>query len=269
MMPKITVVISTLNGCSTLEMCLKSILDQTYINLELIIIDGGSSDGTLDILKKYIHRIDYFVSESDAGIYNAWNKGLAKATGDWICFIGSDDYIWSIDVFEKISVELEGLSSNIRVAYGQVMLLDVDGKSLYPIGESWGKAKKRFNQIMSFPHPGAMHRRSLFELNGNFDESFRIAGDYELLLRELKTNDAIFIPNLITAGIRAGGISSNPKNAVAAMHEVRRAQVINGFRYPGLIWITTMIKTHIKLVIFNIFNSKLAKKILGLSSQIK
>lgn len=263
-MQKITVIVSTLNSASTLEGCLLSILEQNYIYVELIVIDGGSSDGTLNILKKYGNRIHYYVSESDTGIYNAWNKGLVKATGDWICFIGADDYIWSGNVFSKISVELEGLPSNIRVAYGQVMLLDLDGKSLYPIGESWVKAKKRFNQIMSIPHPGAMHRRSLFELNGHFDDSFRIAGDYELLLRELKINDAIFIQNLITVGIRPGGISNNPKNAIAAMREVRRAQVINGFRYPGLIWILAIIKTNLKLLVLRVCGFKLSGKIFNL-----
>ncbi|MEY3882719.1 MAG: hypothetical protein RIQ94_3515, partial [Pseudomonadota bacterium] len=113
-------------------------------------------------------------------------------------------------------------------------------ENLYAIGEPWGKVKERFKQIMSIPHPGLMHRRSLFEQNGNFDESFRIGGDYELLLRELKTADAVFIPDIITV----------------------RAQKMHGLPIPSLIWILAITRVYFRLQLWNILGEKRGKKLI-------
>ena len=91
-LPLITIIIAVFNGAKTLQQCIDSVAQQSYPNKELIIIDGGSKDGTLDLLKANSEKIDYWVSETDNGIYNAWNKGLAQANGDWICFLGADDF---------------------------------------------------------------------------------------------------------------------------------------------------------------------------------
>ena len=98
---------------------------------------------------------------------------------------------------------------------------------------------------MCITHTGLMHRRSLFERHGNCDESFRIAGDYELLFRELQTGNAMFIPDLITIGMREGGVSSDPNNTLKAMQEIRLAQKINGQKLPGWFWVLAMLKVYI------------------------
>ena len=142
------------------------------------------------------------------------------------------------------------------------MLLSNDGEKLYAIGEPWGTVKNRFKQLMSIPHPGAMHRANLFRKYGNFDEAFRIAGDYEFLLRELKSNDAMFMPNLITIGMRQGGVSSDPANAVEAMREIRMAQRMHGQRLPGPIWLTAMVRVYVRLFLWRLFGARAANKVL-------
>jgi len=211
--PLLTVIVAVFNGAATLQQCIDSVAQQTYPNKELIIIDGGSRDGTVDLLEANREQISYWISEPDRGIYNAWNKGLARAKGEWICFLGADDYFWDAQVLERMAAQMEKLPPDIRVVYGQIMMVNSDGTSLYPVGEPWEKIKGRFRQVMCIPHPGAMHRRGLFEQHGQFDESFHIAGDYELLLRELKVADAFFISDLVTVAMRQGGISSTPANS--------------------------------------------------------
>ena len=243
--PLITIIIAVFNGAKTLQQCIDSVIQQAYPNKQLIIIDGGSNDGTVELLEANNQSISYWISEPDAGIYNAWNKGLTIANGEWICFLGADDYFWNSSVLESMSSQLLIAPSNIRVVYGQIMLLNSNGENMYAVGKPWLKVKKRFKQIMCIPHPGLMHRSSLFEQHGQFDESFRIAGDYELLFRELQTGNAIFIPDLITIGMREGGVSSDPNNTLKAMQEIRLAQKINGQKLPGWFWVLAMLKVYI------------------------
>ena len=190
--PTISVIISVLNGSNTLQRCLDSVVAQTYPHVELIAIDGGSTDSTPEILRRNARELAYWLSEPDRGIYHAWNKGLAHARGEWITFLGADDYLWTSDVLERLSEVLIKAYPPIRVVYGQVVVINRLGEQMLHAGEEWGSVKHRFRQIMSVPHPGLMHHRSLFEEHGTFDESFRIAGDYDLLLRELWDNDARF-----------------------------------------------------------------------------
>ena len=219
--PLISVVIAVYNGKATLQQCLDSVTQQTYAHIELILIDGGSLDGTLDLIHANAQRITYWISEPDRGIYNAWNKALAQAKGDWICFLGADDYLWDTQVLARMAEQLVLVPLDIRVAYAQIMLLGNDNAALYKVGEPWAIVKRGFRQSMCVPHPAVMHRRSLFLAVGCFDETFRIAGDYELLLRELKAKDAFFINGIVMTAMRQGGISSDPANTVRGLHEVR------------------------------------------------
>jgi GT2 family glycosyltransferase len=231
-LPSISIVVAVFNGAGVLQQCVDSIAGQTYKNKELIVIDGGSKDGTVELLKKNRHRIEYWLSEPDRGIYNAWNKALAKARGDWICFLGADDCFWDATVLERMSERLRELPPEIRVAYGRIMMLDSEGKALYPLGRPWSRIKERFKLSMCIPHPGVMHRKSLFEQYGRFDESFKIAADYEFLLRELPAADAFFVPDLTVVGMRQGGISSTSANLWLALGEIRRAQRMHGYAAP-------------------------------------
>lgn len=228
----VSVIVAAFNAKSTLQQCIDSVQNQTYRHKELIIIDGGSNDGTAELLLKNSEGIDYWVSEPDDGIYNAWNKGLERVKGDWVCFLGADDYLWDRNVLERMVESLGKLPQSVNVAYGQIMLLGAEEQSSRLIGEPWGEVRESFKQFMSIPHVGMMHRRKLFEQKGKFDESFQIAGDYELLLRELITGDAVFVPGLIVAGQRYGGISTDAKNNLKIKLEVWRAQRMHRLPLP-------------------------------------
>ena len=267
--PFISVVVAVLNAANILVHCLDSVARQTYPYKQLIIIDGGSSDGTVELLEANTQKISYWNSEPDRGIYNAWNKALKRASGEWICFLGADDHFWDEHVLTRMAGELAKLPPDIRVAYGQIMLLNGSGECLYAVGEPWERLKQRFMKSMCIPHPGMMHRRSLFEQHGGFDESFGIAGDYELLLRELKTADAVFVPKLVTVGMRQGeGKSSHPASTLRVLHETRRAQRMHGQRFPSLSWFFSMMKAYLRLLLWQVFGEPVARKTLDFGRRI-
>jgi glycosyltransferase involved in cell wall biosynthesis len=266
--PLISIIVAVFNGKKTLQQCIDSVANQTYLNKELIVVDGGSNDGTVELLKASQDSISYWISEPDLGIYNAWNKGLSQAKGEWICFLGTDDFFWNENVLGEVVQHLMKLEPGIRVAYAQIMLLNAQGESVYSVGEPWVKIKKQFTQIMCIPHQGVMHRRSLFERHGKFDETFRIAGDYELLLRELRIAEASFIPNLVMTAMRQGGVSSSPENSLALMREVRRAQQMHGENLPSRLWMMVVVRVYLRLFIWRILGESTARKLLDAGRRV-
>lgn len=266
--PLISVVIAVYNGKATLQQCLDSVTQQTYAHIELIVIDGGSTDGTVDLIRANAQHITYWISEPDRGIYNAWNKALVQAKGDWICFLGADDYLRDAQVLARMAEQLVLVPPDIRVAYGQIMLLNNNDAELYAVGEQWSAVKNRFKQTMCVPHPAVMHRHSLFVQHGNFDESFRIAGDYELLLRELQTNDAFFIQGIVMTAMRQGGVSSDPTNTLQGLREVRLAQIKNGLHWPGLGWRVAVLRTYTRLFLWRLLGDKQARKMLDIGRHL-
>ena len=267
--PAISVIVAVYDGVKTLQQCIDSVALQSYPNKELIVIDGGSKDGTTDLLGANDSKIDCWISEPDKGIADAWNKGLKRAKGDWICFLGADDFFWNKDVLALLSIELDKVPYEVHMAYTQIMLVSAEGNILYTVGNPWEKVKKRFKQGLCLPHQGVMHRRSLFERNGNFDESFRIGPDYELMLRELKAAEIVFIPEIILSAMRQGGLSSNPSNSIEAMKDVRRAQKIHGQYFPSLFWILAILKIYIRSLIWKLIGEQKTRKLLDFCRSIK
>ena len=266
---KFSIITATFNASKTLPCLIDSLRAQTNRDFEWIVIDGVSTDGTQDILRQNEDVIAAWVSEPDAGVYDAWNKGLKKARGEWVCFIGADDFFWSEDVLERMRVALDTLPAEVRIAYGQVMLLNQAGKPLYPIGESWLSIKDRFKQVMCIPHPGLMHRASLFVDKGIFDDSFKIGGDYELMLRELLEADAGFVPDVVTVGMRQGGISSTPENAIKAMKEIRRAQAMHGLRDSGVFWLSALTRIYLRMFLWRLVGERNARRLMDFGRRLK
>jgi glycosyltransferase involved in cell wall biosynthesis len=218
--PLVSVITAVFNGESSLRSCLESVLSQDYENIEHIVMDGGSSDGTVDLLASYSNRIALWKSEPDAGIYDAWNKALIEARGEWICFLGADDEFLpgAVSAYMALAAahpEAEYLSAKIRV-------IDDAGHER-TLGSRW--TWRKFSRAMCTPHPGSMHRRSLFERLGDYDTSYRIVADYELLLRAQAQLAAAYMPR-VTVRMAAGGVSST----TAALNEQARAKVLTGGR---------------------------------------
>lgn len=228
--PLFSIIVAVYNGAKDLPRCLQSIENQTFANRQLVVMDGGSTDGTVEIINKNKHLIDYWKSESDRGLYHAWNKALEHAQGDWICFLGADDRLLGTDALERMAVPLKTAYPRYRVVYGKVDYVNERGLVLDTKGTPWNHARGNFFSEMTLPHQGVLHHRTLFEEHGCFDESFRIAGDYEFLLRELKTRDALFVPEVRFASMQVGGMSSSPKGAEACLKEFARAREKHGVK---------------------------------------
>jgi glycosyltransferase involved in cell wall biosynthesis len=230
-----TIIVAVLNRTATVERCLKSIEAQDYPAKELIVMDGGSTDGTLSVLEKYQSRLAYFESAPDRGIYHAWNKALKHARGEWVCFLGADDFFWTPRSLTELEpFLLHAAEKGIGVVYGQVVKINQAGSLLRVEGKPWEKISWLMPHGMPLPHPGLMHHRSLFQIHGVFDESFRIAGDYDLLLRELRKGQALHAPGVRVVGSEIGGIADSLK--LLSHREVSKARQKNGL--PAWTWLS-------------------------------
>ena len=236
MKPLVSIIVSVLNAEETIQRCIDSIAKQTYPQKELIVIDGDSTDSTIDILQANDIVIDYWSSEKDYGIYNAWNKALDHSNGEWICFLGADDYLYSPDVLERAVCELDKVPANYKLAYGRIRIVNKKGQVIMEKGEPWEVFKTRSSFPIGIPHQGVFHRRNLFKEYGLFDESFQIAGDNDLLLRVLQSEEPYFIEDLIIAAMEYYGKSSNPQNKLLMLKEFYVARRNNGFRSLSLQW---------------------------------
>lgn len=167
----ITVITVSLNSADTIEKSIQSVIHQKYDDLEYIIIDGGSTDGTTDIIKKYDKHISFWVSEPDAGIYNAMNKGIRMATGDYVLFLNSDDWLED-GAIARVSDYIDKVDSDVY--YGHVIRDDGHSR-LDWIPESLD----RLWWWMPFGHQGVFVRREILPF---FDEKYRISADYNMML---------------------------------------------------------------------------------------
>ncbi|OGH96489.1 MAG: hypothetical protein A2039_09085 [Candidatus Melainabacteria bacterium GWA2_34_9] len=204
---KISVITVCYNEAATIEKTLESIFNQTYQNIEFIVIDGGSTDGTLDIIEKYKDKIAYFVSEPDEGIYNAMNKGIKASSGEVLYFLNANDTLYSDDVLETVVSVFE--KGNYDFVYGNINLL-------YPEKNKIKKHNKDINYYtllsLQICHQAIFYKKSLFDRFGLYDENFFIAADHDFnmkILTNRKTKN--FYLNTIIARFDQTGISSDKK----------------------------------------------------------
>ncbi|MCW0484116.1 glycosyltransferase family 2 protein [Gaoshiqia sediminis] len=217
-MTDISIIIATYNAEKYLQRCLDSIKANKSENIELIIIDGKSNDRTLDILNENRHDIDFWISENDKGIYDAWNKGIKVAKGKWIMFLGADDQL-KVNALQNYLTFLK----NNNVSYIDYICalneyIDKNGKLVATIGDKcvWPKMRK----YMSAAHVGSLHNKKLFKEVGDYDLQFRICADYELLVRKRDSLKSIFIPIKI-AKMETGGMSFSYA-AVRELYKIRK-----------------------------------------------
>ncbi|GAB6182725.1 glycosyltransferase family 2 protein [Thermodesulfovibrio hydrogeniphilus] len=200
--PLISVITVVLNGEKYLEETIQSVLNQTYDNVEYIIIDGGSTDGTLDIIKKYEDYIDYWVSEKDKGIYDAMNKGIDVASGEWINFMNAGDGFYERDVIAKI---FEREYKDVGIICGDFIAVHDNQKVLRK-----PKPLYKFYRYMCLSHQSAFININLMK-KLRYNQDYRLAADYEFFLRAFYKEKVIFnyvslIVNYIEGNV---GFSSN------------------------------------------------------------
>lgn len=254
----ISVIVAVFNGSRTLQRCMDSVARQSYPNKELIVIDGGSNDGTVDLIKQNHSKITYWVSEPDRGIYNAWNKGLTQAHGEWICFLGADDWFDDATVLSRVVESLRHADSAYEIVYGQVKMVNAAGGEVDRLGAPWEQVRRDFdNGTYCLPTPAIFHRRCVFIKYGFFDEDFKIAGDYELLLRVLRTASPLFLEGLMVSNMQQGGISSRPESAVIALREMATAKRQNNLPYWSSRSLMAFFKAYLRFILWRVLGQRL------------
>ena len=242
----ISVIVPVFNAADTLEQCIQSVVSQTLLGTELVIVDGGSTDGSQALIESFGKKVSFWSSQPDEGVFDAFNKGIAHASGDWLYFFGADDFLTSPQTLENVAKHLESVGPEIRIVYGRVALLGSDDRVLRLLGAPWNIARGKFPAFMPISHQGVFHRKCLFEEHGLFDPSFKLAGDYEFLLRELRSHEAWFIPDTVIASHRSGGLSGKPENEIRTMRELRIAQKMHGIMLPRPAWLIRMLAARIQ-----------------------
>lgn len=239
--PKISVVTVCYNAVNDIEKTILSVINQTYPNVEYLIIDGGSTDGTMDVVNRYKDKIDVIVSEPDKGIYDAMNKGIDRATGDWINFMNAGDcfYLKSTlaDVFAFDSVE------SADVVYGYQI-------HSFPYGKFVRKRLplEDFNKYMPIGHPASFVRSIILKKN-LFDCKFKIAADYNFFFHAYKKGLSFLPVDVIVSDFESSeGVSSK-----ATFRTVKETAMVNG-SYGTFNYKLNCVKLKVISVIRNFIN---------------
>lgn len=245
---KISIITVVYNGASTIRCCIDSVLMQNFPLVEYIVVDGNSKDGTQEIVKSYGNRISKFVSEPDKGIYDAMNKGVAMATGDFVGILNADDFYPDSSVLSDVVSALE--ATNAQGCYGDLEYVDAVDQSI--IKRKWNSGDYKANSFVYGwmpPHPTFFVSRECYTNWGNFRLDLGSAADYELMLRMIhKAGMKLAYVRRVLVKMRAGGVSnSTVGNRWKANRNDRKAWQVNGLR-PGLF--TLLLKPLRKVIQF-------------------
>jgi glycosyltransferase involved in cell wall biosynthesis len=228
---KISIITVTYNSAATLEETILSVINQSYKNIEYIIVDGISTDNTLQIIDKYKSSISKIISEKDQGLYDALNKGIDMATGDVIGILHSDDFYIDRNVIQKYADTFA--NDNCDAVYSD--LYYVDKNNTGKIIRKWKSGTYRHGAFINGwmpPHPTFFAKQVVYQTFGNFDLQFKSAADYELMLRFIHRHHIrlSYLPEF-TIKMRVGGKSNvTVQNRVNANLEDRKAWQINGLK---------------------------------------
>ncbi|MFC2152107.1 glycosyltransferase family 2 protein [Bacteroidota bacterium] len=228
---KVSIITVVFNNVLTIKTAIESVLNQTYKNIEYIIIDGASADGTLEQIKLYRDKVDKIVSEPDKGIYNAMNKGIRLATGDIIGILNADDFFSNNQVIQKV-VEAFAIQETDTI-FGDVQFINSSNENKIVRYYSSKRFKPQMFKYGFMPaHPSFYAKKELFEKFGYYKEDYLIAADYELLIRFLykeKLKYRYIETPFVT--MRTGGVSNKSlKSRFVLNKEIIRACKENGIR---------------------------------------
>jgi glycosyltransferase len=227
---KVSIITTSYNSYHTIKDTLTSVARQTYDDIEHIIIDGGSKDGTMQVVERFPH-VAMAISEKDGGIYHGMNKGLQASTGDVICFLNSDDWYMSDDVISKVVRYLT--FSGCQVAYGDLQY--VQQYNPERIVRTWKSGRfRRRNLYYGWmpPHPAFFAKKAVYEEVGFFNTNLSSAADYELMLRILLKyqHDACYIPEVLVKMRQGGYSNASLKSRLKANFEDHQAWLINDLK---------------------------------------
>lgn len=242
---KVSIITSVFSNRQYLANAIDSVLGQTYKNIEYIIVDGGSKDGTIEVVKSYGDKIDKFISEPDEGVYFALNKGINMATGDLIAILHSDDFYVNKTVISQVVTAFT--QSNADAVYAN--LYYISNTNTDKIVRTWDAGiyyPNSFYKGWMPAHPAFFVKRKIYQKYGAFNTNLKFAADYELMMRFIlkHTIKLYYVPKFFVK-MRTGGASNrNIGNRLKANLEDRKAWKLNGFT-PR--WYTLLLKPLIKI----------------------
>jgi glycosyltransferase involved in cell wall biosynthesis len=235
---KISLITVAYNADKTIERCIRSVIAQSYPNIEYIVIDGGSTDKTLEILSGFKANINQLVSEPDRGVYDAMNKGIKIATGTIVGMLNADDVLANIDVLAHVAHAFRQHSTGI--VYGDLDYVSAGGRII----RKWRSGEYRleaFNRGWMPPHPTFYCKTDLYYKYGFYSLEYGTAADYELMLRLMFKNhvSAVYLPEVMVKMQIGGKSNQSVSNRVKASSNDRRAMKENGIKLP---WLTALLK---------------------------
>lgn len=263
--PFFTIITSTLNVIDTIERCVKSVADQTFRDYEHIIVDGASTDGTVEFLNSRRELFTVCISEPDTGIYNAWNKALKYAQGEWILFLGADDILADENVLADVAGFIKENNAESGIVYGDVMMVTKESyinRRLIRVATSdIGKIVAGEIRPLLPCHSGIFHHKDLLNKYGPFDESYRICADAKLLLKafQKKHEQALHLSKTIYK-MTLGGVC----NSIGTKATEENIRLLNELEIPySLFWAKhNLIKARFKLLIMKILGVRIANKVI-------
>jgi len=227
---KISIITVTLNNAGVLDDCIKSVLNQSHNSIEHILIDGGSKDDTIKILKKYQNHLTKFISEPDQGIYHAMNKGINLADGDVIGFLNSDDFYAHNKVLSKVCEMLDS-NPELDACYSDLIYVDkLTASKTIRYFKSSQFIPGSFSRGWCPPHPTFFVRSTLFKKYGNFDINFNIASDVDLMMRFLEVYNikSVYVPETWVKMRMGGTTNKNLANIILQNREILVSLKKNG-----------------------------------------
>jgi glycosyltransferase involved in cell wall biosynthesis len=233
--PSVSVIVATLDAAGTLAACIDSVSAQEAVSVELLVIDGGSTDGTVKILHANDASVAYWESEPDRGVYHAWNKALDRATGRWVCFLGADDKLAGPSTLKTL-VEV-GEQTDAELVCSRVRYQQREKGGDLVIGQPW--SWRKLCSFMCLAHPGLLHRRDLFARYGKFSEDYRIAGDYEFLLRLGPSIRTAFVDEA-TVDVGGYGLSSDGPRVLNEMRLIQGRHPLVGPRRAKINYVKSL-----------------------------
>ncbi len=228
---KVSVITVVYNAEKYIESAIQSVLNQTYADIEYIIVDGKSTDSTMEIVNKYKDRIALILSEPDKGIYDAMNKGVSKATGEVIGILNADDFYVNSEIIENVVDCFEKKSTD--TLYGDLVYVDPDDtKKVIRYWRSGNFKRSRFRYGWMLPHPTFFVRSKVYINYGSFNLALKTSADYEFMLRVLYKNKVStqYLPKVMTIMRSGGSSNASLTHRIRANAEDRKAWKINGLR---------------------------------------
>jgi len=229
---KLSIISVVYNNDQYIEDCIESVASQSYRNREHIVVDGGSTDGTLEVIEKHRDKITKWISEPDDGLYSAMNKGISMATGDVIGFLHSDDYYADQDVMEKVAGVF--INKDVESLYGDLVYISKSGKRILRYWKSGNYRKGMVKWGWMPPHPTFFVKRELYKRHGGFNTNLRVAADYELILRFLGKHSISthYLPEVLIKMRIGGNSNKSVKNLLRKSKEDFQAMKDNGLPIP-------------------------------------